>query len=98
MSGVPADRRRAVTDPACSLAPKHSVVESALREANAGASAMQQPAAHLIRATAADRMQRLWSYRRIPNGQENSTRYGPLIEISSVVARGESGYTSECRP
>ncbi len=54
-----------VTDPACSLAPEHSVVESAVREANAGAR-VERPATgssfvHLQKLTGD-----LWSYRTNP--------------------------------
>jgi PqqA peptide cyclase len=54
-----------VTDPACSLAPSHSIVESAVREANSDA-ALAQPTP----ATAFVQLQKqttgLWSYRTNP--------------------------------
>jgi len=54
-----------VTDPACSLAPAHSIVEGAVREANAGAGA-----AHPATASSFAQLQKLvtdlWSYRTNP--------------------------------
>jgi pyrroloquinoline quinone biosynthesis protein E len=54
-----------LTDPACSLAPKHSIVESAVREANADAAVAQpMPASSFVQLQklSAD----LWSYRTNP--------------------------------
>ncbi|HLZ41348.1 MAG TPA: pyrroloquinoline quinone biosynthesis protein PqqE [Candidatus Sulfotelmatobacter sp.] len=53
------------TDPACSLAPAHSIVEEAVREANAGSEATQPATASSfvqLQKLAAD----LWSYRTNP--------------------------------
>ncbi len=54
------------TDPACSLAPSHGIVESAVREANATATVAQPPAASSfvqLQKQAAD----LWNYRTNPD-------------------------------
>ena len=55
----------AATDPACSLAPSHGIVESAVREANASAASAQPTTAssfaQLQKQTAA-----LWNYRTNP--------------------------------
>ena len=54
------------TDPACSLAPAHHVVESVLLEVNSGAPAISQPvrgsSLHDLQAQTAD----VWSYRMSP--------------------------------
>ncbi|MGA8274087.1 MAG: pyrroloquinoline quinone biosynthesis protein PqqE [Candidatus Sulfotelmatobacter sp.] len=55
----------AATDPACSLAPAHSIVESALAGANAGAAISQPvPAASFVQLQ--QRAAGLWSYRTNP--------------------------------
>jgi pyrroloquinoline quinone biosynthesis protein E len=52
-----------VTDPACSLAPSHSIVESAVREANSNAATAQAgPASSFAQLQNTD----LWSYRTNP--------------------------------
>jgi len=55
----------AATDPACSLAPKHSVVESALRESNAGASLKQGTGASSFVKLQQQNVW-LWTYRTNP--------------------------------
>jgi PqqA peptide cyclase len=53
------------TDPACSLAPAHSIVESALAEANSSAAASQPvPDASFVQLQ--QRAAHLWSYRTNP--------------------------------
>jgi PqqA peptide cyclase len=55
----------ATTDPACSLAPAHNIVEAALLETNSGASVSQQvPAASFVQLQ--QRAKGLWSYRTNP--------------------------------
>jgi pyrroloquinoline quinone biosynthesis protein E len=54
-----------VTDPACSLAPSHALVESAVREANSGASAAQ-PASASSFVQLQKQSAELWSYRTNP--------------------------------
>jgi pyrroloquinoline quinone biosynthesis protein E len=54
-----------VTDPACSLAPSHGTVESAVREANSGA-AVAQPAAASSFVQLQKQTTDLWSYRTNP--------------------------------
>ena len=51
----------AATDPACSLAPRHHVIEAVLREVNSGANASPP-----ITSTAATRDSDFWDYRRNP--------------------------------
>jgi pyrroloquinoline quinone biosynthesis protein E len=54
-----------VTDPACSLAPSHGIVESAVREANADAAVAQPaPASSFVQLQNANT--ELWSYRTNP--------------------------------
>ena len=54
-----------VTDPACSLAPAHSIVESAAREANASENVAQpQPASSLVQLQ--KQSTELWTYRTNP--------------------------------
>src|SRR5579872_1292134 len=54
-----------VTDPACSLAPSHGIVESAVREANADATVAQPvPASSFVQLQKANT--ELWSYRTNP--------------------------------
>jgi pyrroloquinoline quinone biosynthesis protein E len=54
-----------VTDPACSLAPSHGIVESAVREANADATIAQPvPASSFVQLQKANT--ELWSYRTNP--------------------------------
>ena len=54
-----------VTDPACSLAPTHSIVESAVREANASAEVAQPtPASSFVQLQ--KQSAELWSYRTNP--------------------------------
>ena len=54
-----------VTDPACSLAPTHSIVESAVREANASESVAQpKPANSFVQLQ--KESTELWSYRTNP--------------------------------
>jgi pyrroloquinoline quinone biosynthesis protein E len=55
----------ALTDPACSLAPLHSIVEAAVREANSGA-AVEQPVATSSFAQLRTQNSSLWSYRMNP--------------------------------
>ncbi|MGC2272589.1 MAG: SPASM domain-containing protein, partial [Candidatus Sulfotelmatobacter sp.] len=56
----------AATDPACSLAPAHHIVEAALAEANSSASVAQPvPAASLVQLQ--QRTGDLWSYRTNPD-------------------------------
>jgi pyrroloquinoline quinone biosynthesis protein E len=55
----------AATDPACSLAPKHSVIESALRESNAGAS-LRQGAGGSSFVQLQQQNAALWTYRTNP--------------------------------
>jgi pyrroloquinoline quinone biosynthesis protein E len=54
-----------VTDPACSLAPSHTIVEAAVREANSGA-AIAQPAASSSFVQLQKQTGELWSYRTNP--------------------------------
>jgi pyrroloquinoline quinone biosynthesis protein E len=54
-----------VTDPACSLAPSHAIVESAVRDANSGA-AIAQPAASSSFVQLQKQAGELWSYRTNP--------------------------------
>jgi len=55
-----------VTDPACSLAPKHEIVESAVREANSSAMIAQPtPAASFVQLQKSS--EGLWSYRTNPD-------------------------------
>jgi PqqA peptide cyclase len=54
-----------VTDPACSLAPSHAIVESAVRDANSGA-AIAQPAASSSFVQLQKQTGELWSYRTNP--------------------------------
>jgi pyrroloquinoline quinone biosynthesis protein E len=54
-----------VTDPACSLAPAHSIVESALAEVNSSA-AMSQPVSASSFVQLQQRTSELWSYRTNP--------------------------------
>ena len=54
-----------VTDPACSLAPSHAIVEAAVREANSGA-AIAQPAASSSFVQLQRQTGELWSYRTNP--------------------------------
>jgi pyrroloquinoline quinone biosynthesis protein E len=54
-----------VTDPACSLAPAHSIVESALAEVNSSA-AMSQPVSASSFVQLQQRTRELWSYRTNP--------------------------------
>jgi hypothetical protein len=53
------------TDPACSLAPAHHIVEAALTEANAGAE-VSQPVAASSFVQLQQRASVLWSYRVNP--------------------------------
>jgi pyrroloquinoline quinone biosynthesis protein E len=54
-----------VTDPACSLAPSHGIVESAVREANADATVAQPvPVSSFVQLQKANT--ELWSYRTNP--------------------------------
>jgi pyrroloquinoline quinone biosynthesis protein E len=54
-----------LTDPACSLAPSHGIVESAVRDANCGA-AIAQPAASSSFVQLQKQVGELWSYRTNP--------------------------------
>jgi pyrroloquinoline quinone biosynthesis protein E len=54
-----------LTDPACSLAPSHGIVESAVRDANSGA-AIAQPAASSSFVQLQKQVGELWSYRTNP--------------------------------
>ena len=54
-----------LTDPACSLAPSHGIVESAVRDANSGA-AIAQPAASSSFVQLQKQTGELWSYRTNP--------------------------------
>ena len=54
-----------VTDPACSLAPSHGIVEAAVREANSGAE-IAQPAASSSFVQLQKQTGELWSYRTNP--------------------------------
>jgi pyrroloquinoline quinone biosynthesis protein E len=54
-----------VTDPACSLAPAHHIVEAALTEANSG-SAVSQPVSGSSLVQLQQRSEDLWSYRTNP--------------------------------
>ncbi len=55
----------AATDPACSLAPEHHIVEAALAEANSSAAVSQPvPAASFVQLQ--QRSEKLWSYRTNP--------------------------------
>ena len=54
-----------VTDPACSLAPSHGIVESAVREANSGAE-IARPASASSFVQLQKRTTDLWSYRTNP--------------------------------
>ena len=54
-----------VTDPACSLAPSHAIVESAVRDANSGA-AIAQPGASSSFVQLQKQTGALWSYRTNP--------------------------------
>ena len=54
-----------VTDPACSLAPSHAIVESAVRDANSGA-AIAQPADSSSFVQLQKQTGELWSYRTNP--------------------------------
>ena len=54
-----------MTDPACSLAPSHAIVEAAVREANSGAE-IAQPAASSSFVQLQKQTGELWSYRTNP--------------------------------
>ena len=55
----------ALTDPACSLAPSHSIVEAAVRDANADVAVAQAtPASSFVRLQKQNA--ELWTYRRNP--------------------------------
>ena len=54
-----------VTDPACSLAPSHHIIEAALAEANSGA-AISQPVTASSFVQLQERASELWSYRTNP--------------------------------
>ena len=54
-----------VTDPACSLAPAHHIVEAALAEANSGA-AVSEPVSAASFVQLQERAGKLWSYRTNP--------------------------------
>jgi PqqA peptide cyclase len=56
----------AATDPACSLAPAHHIVEAALAEANSSA-AVSAPVAAASFVQLQQRAARLWSYRANPD-------------------------------
>lgn len=55
-----------VTDPACSLAPAHHIVEAALMEANSGQAAVSQPVAASSFVQLQQRTTGFWSYRTNP--------------------------------
>jgi hypothetical protein len=55
----------AATDPACSLAPAHQIVEAALAEANSS-TAVSQPVAAASFVQLQQRAASLWSYRTTP--------------------------------
>jgi pyrroloquinoline quinone biosynthesis protein E len=55
-----------VTDPACSLAPAHQIVEAALMEANSGQAAVSQPVAASSFVQLQQRTTGFWSYRTNP--------------------------------
>jgi pyrroloquinoline quinone biosynthesis protein E len=55
----------AATDPACSLAPKHHIVEAALAEANSGTE-VSRPVAASSFVQLQERASGLWSYRTSP--------------------------------
>ena len=54
------------TDPACSLAPAHSIVEAAVREANSGAAASLQPVSSSLPSQFNQQATALWEYRLNP--------------------------------
>jgi len=54
------------TDPACSLAPAHSIVEAAVREANSGAAASSQPVSSSLPSQFNQQATALWEYRLNP--------------------------------
>jgi PqqA peptide cyclase len=54
------------TDPACSLAPSHGIVESAVREANSGAEDIARPAAASSFVQLQQLNTGLWTYRTNP--------------------------------
>ena len=54
-----------LTDPACSLAPKHHIVESAVREANSGAT-IAQPVTSSSLVQLQKQTGELWAYRTNP--------------------------------
>ena len=54
------------TDPACSLAPAHSIVEAAVREANSGAAASSQPVSSSLPSQFNHQATALWEYRLNP--------------------------------
>ena len=54
------------TDPACSLAPDHSIVEAAVREANSGAAASSQPVSSSLPSQFNHQATALWEYRLNP--------------------------------
>jgi len=55
-----------VTDPACSLAPAHHIVEAALMEANSGQAAVSQPVAASSFVQLQQRTTGFWNYRTNP--------------------------------
>jgi len=61
----------AVTDPACSLAPTHSIVESAVREANASENVPQPKAANSFVQLQKESTE-LWTYRTNPEKRAKS--------------------------
>jgi len=54
------------TDPVCSLAPAHSIVEAAVREANSGAAASSQPVNSALPSQFNHQATALWEYRLNP--------------------------------
>jgi len=60
LSGASAHRRRHATDPACTLAPAHCIVEAALLEANSGP-AVSQPASAASFSRLQQQTTTLWS-------------------------------------
>jgi pyrroloquinoline quinone biosynthesis protein E len=55
-----------LTDPACSLAPSHNIVEAALLEANSGREIVSQPVTATSFVQLQQRTSALWSYRTNP--------------------------------
>ncbi len=68
----------AATDPVCSLAPAHHIVETALAEANSGA-AVSPPVSAASFAQLQQRAASLWSYRTNPESPDQPYQRNPIV-------------------